>query len=510
MKLSARTIALLAVSSLFLMAGVFYDATAIHTNQYWTTGNRTLYVGDWSSVDGGGGGGGGGHGSGPSDLASCTLAQPCATLQGAINKVPHHVKDQIDIVAAPGTYAGAYIEDISVNPFLNGGDAGAQFRVRGSTAQITMGGGDGGSNNVIVVSCTNISGSTLNNCVAAVGSADGGTPGWTTDELAGKLFAVTSGTGSPQKAMVTGNNANSFSYGTTLTPQPANGSVVQFQENVSHINVGVKFPVEPNGYASTADYGFVVSGTTTGLGSGTVVIKNFDFISTYGGVKGAANSSIDVLECSFGNTSYGITNTGAISGQNLPASRMFAKSCSFTVPGPFYAGGPLYAIGCYGILGGAVAGGVLGAGQQSNAGIVQLVYSRFVGNGASNTYGVLASSGTAATVTGVSINNYRLGLSASTGGRITAAYTDLSNCLTGAAIATGIGTAMDLEYVTGTANTVGISVDGCSALINSSTTVTGTTELSIDGVAGTYTALRAATPTALPTTASPKGGRIYQ
>jgi hypothetical protein len=230
------------------------------TRKLVTTASMNLYVGTTGS-----------------DSNLCTSATyPCATIQGAVNKVPKRIRHPVVITVGAGTFtAGARISGFAFEDPANI-STGSSLLITGTfaTATPTTGLATG-----TVASAT--AGSTSTWGTVTVTGA-----GWTTNDLRGKFLVITSGTGAGTVRVISSNTATVITvaglFG-TLNPAPAAGSTFAIQQAATVISGDLTSAPGPGSPTLPAAAAFVIEGMQSPLASSAAnnfVIQRFKIAST--------------------------------------------------------------------------------------------------------------------------------------------------------------------------------------------------------------------------------------
>jgi hypothetical protein len=438
-----------------------------------------------------------------SDAFDCSSADAgCATIQGAWSKLPSELRHVATINLAAGTFSGAYLAGVRRGVPASAAN-GAYIRITGTLANSTLATGTatGSATSVTAPTTSPVVWGTLNDTGQS----------WTVNDLRGRLLVITSGAGAGVILPIVSNTA------TTVTVPAASftftaGSGYAIQDSASIISTNVSLPASATGAAS-ANYGaflvdlaeqhgqnstglFIEKVKLSGSGRGIVISGGGGDVSLYYSQASLANSVLSGLSRSGGFTatlyySALVMTSGTASFINMGASSNAAKTL-FTFS-TFFRGAATSAI-CLGSSGAVLAPSTTHVENfitpiaVNSANEATITFSRIdcssiassTGIGVGSTYG--ASSATNGTMRGQ--------------GRVSFGGVDVSNCTTAVRVdgnAATFGPATGI--VSGTGNTTGWWVQkGGSLLIKSTDTLTGTTEINLEGTAYTLAALRAAGP----------------
>lgn len=220
---------------------------ALKKRQYQTYGNMTLYVG----VDGG------------SDSNACVDgAAPCATVNGALTRVPKNIRHVVTVNLAGGTYT----ENVVMSGYSFSGNG--SLIVQGT--EWTNAPLDGGSNTGTVTSYTAPSVGTV-----TLGSVADTGQSWVTDALKGYYVNITSGAASGTQRVIVGNTATSLSINSAIAGLTA-GATYAIQRPAASIT------------SSTASgITFFVNGLSGGSSTTPVILSDLELTNTSGAGVGA-------------------------------------------------------------------------------------------------------------------------------------------------------------------------------------------------------------------------------
>lgn len=143
----------------------------------------------------------------------CTLALPCITIQAAFNKVPRYVRHQVRVYISAGTFAGATLvgQSIESNVYPT---TGAGISISGTRINATL---TTGPVTGTVTSATQGSGSTFGT-LTVTGA------GWTVNELAGKMLEITGGLAVGNITIIDSNTADVISIVGIFSPSTPNAT----------------------------------------------------------------------------------------------------------------------------------------------------------------------------------------------------------------------------------------------------------------------------------------------
>lgn len=430
-----------------------------------------------------------------SDSNDGSIGSPFLTIQKAIDMVPKRIRHPVTINVGAGNFKGAYISgfcfEYAANPAL-----GNWIEINGTLATASATGLMTGP----VASSTAGSGATWGT-VTVTGA------GWTVNALSGKLFQVVSGTGSTAATpytMIVSNTADTITVaGAWVTgTKPDATSTFAIKEWSTVINSGVIRPLLSSvSTPSTTEYGFFVS--ETGAGNATTGPVRLTKLKTT--IRAAVTYSTEaIIQFDLCRFELSISNAYALTAAALNTykySYMVYRS-SFSgsnSAGWLNGGGNLYYSVCQN---NGTGNCVTVASQQAT-----VLSSTYVLNCAT---GVNSSSGIVS-LPFSKISNCTTGLyiAYATGLQCNLFSSDISNCTTAiSALTSSPGLSIIAQATTGTGNTTAITVSAAvNCYLKSDCTITGATEISLDGVSHTLAEMRAGTPKYL--TNATTGTRVW-
>ena len=424
-------------------------------------------------------------GTSGNDGSSCTSSgTACATINGALAKIPLNPRHDWIVNVGAGNFSGFIV------PAKVTSGSGVNGLIQGTCGASTLASG--------------LQSGTLTSAVASSGSTYGTATrtaaGWTVNDLRGRFISITGGTGSGQSRVIISNTATEISvstWGTTpdststfeiIEPLTVINSPVTFATGAG-TNVSAGFIVEDVGYHPGGSYRMRIDcirvSTATGfqfqLGGGDIEMRSVWFTPT--------TTSAGRMT-GFGRTTF---NNFYVS---LPASGAFWST-----------------LGYYNVQS-LQQGLIMGGATQMQFGGGELtLFDRMTMSGASTsalawgTVGDAQITNSNISATGTCINNAS-GYHSGSGWAVFITGSVLSSC--GTAInSTGNRSFVDLNLVSGTGSTtVNLLSKGGNIRYRSNSTVTGTTEVSLDGVTTDDIAdMRAASPRLLTNT---YGSIIYE
>lgn len=429
-----------------------------------------------------------------SDSNACTSeAAPCLTLQGAINRVPKNIYHAVTVQLGSGNFTGAYITNFTIHP---SSARPVGLIIRGTLISATLATGSATGTATGVTSASGSTFATLTDTNA----------NFTANDLRGKLIEITGGTGSSATAfyVISSNTQTVITLAGGWGTAPVAGSTYAIRDWGTVINAAPTAAQGPDGTSiGTARLlNFVGnSGGSAGItASDPIHIQKLKMSSSGGALSVFDSAAPIVLRWVYtGTTGTGTSlmtwNRGGIYYRN---SYSFCSStCQHMAPAPDSRNpdgsrvtSSMFHAGAYGFV--ETAGYIVisssylyaqtASGIENNVGALlasQIINSRIDCNSTGAT-GIKSSAGSA---TGGNVP-FSLGVSS----------TDISNCATAISLRNPLA-AGTISAVTGSSNTVGMSLTTGSKLkVDATTTLTGTTEVSIDGTTTTLATMRAASP----------------
>lgn len=444
------------------------------------------------------------------DTNSCVaLASPCLTIQGAINRVKHSsaiyvVKHPVTINLAAGTYSSGLATGIYNVPADAYGTDYSWIYFKGAqvTATPTTGSATG----------TLTSWSAQSNATFAVATNSGAT--MTVDDFKGMFLEPLTGTGAtntvafPAKYEIVGNSATAFTLIGAGLPALAAGTTYRVVRPSVFINAGTTPAI------STASPMSLATPKNTSFGLGLVqnqgtgfAVSDIEFTLSSSMLNGIImqDSRLRIFHCRFigasgsGPTAIGQgtsthTNGGLIVFgvySNMTGStngRFFINS---TLGGGVSAPGPAFTAvhivgGIEGInIGGSANGPVVNNCKFETQTVASIV---LLGVGVAQMLN-LRIDGSATGISSVESSSAGLGNTT-----FALSGADISNCTVAGITLQSPLVGAYLTNVAGSSNLVGVKMSrGAVAEISSGTSITGTTEATIDGNSTTWVAMRAAT-----------------
>lgn len=429
------------------------------------------------------------------DANACTATgtSACLTIQGAFDKIPANERHPVTVSIGAGNFAGAVLAGKTVQP-ARGGQAN-YIDVVGTLATETglAASTDGG---VAQTSGTLTAFTAASTSIPALFTDS--TAGWATDDLKGRLIEITSGTGVTATSIyvIVSNTANTLSAQTLTTATAAAGSGYAIRKWGTVITTAVTVDTgNPWGLVNYSAAGLRVSGVLAdgAQGNGLVIEKlAFNIAATRAiEIDTAGRAYLRWVKVDDTSAAPAIWLRGAGaqfvqsyakssgSGTSLIAGNGTTTAVGWTVSQSFIDGGATgVSAGSSGTISSSLitnqttAAISLGTG---NGGTLQMTNSKVTG----------AAAGLAILTSTAGGGYASFGITNSDFSSNTTAFSLLGRGVLGV-----------LGTVTGSANTTAVNLSkGGSLQVGSGTTLTGTSEIVLDGAAAqTFAAMRAATP----------------
>ena len=430
------------------------------------------------------------------DANACTASgtNACLTIQGALNKVPRHIHHPVTITVGAGTFGCAYISDFSFWEPASA-SAGAYLLLQGTLANATLATG--------TATGTSTAATAPSFSPMTFGTITDTTQTWTVNDLRGRFVVV--GT---NIIPIASNTATTITY-VGITSLGTGAGIAYTIQDPSTILSGTACNIPASGVtaqATGASAAMLVLSNAGGNSyqSGTFTIRRMQFTNATGrgiaiidqgatqiqevkfatvagtpifmDVAGAPGSRLRVVNSSFNIPSglSGILNTNTSPGSNV----LFVTNVAMFGDG--FSGLNLF-VRYANIAGTSIALSSAGNVPLSMAGLTEgyVLYNKF-------------DCGSNATSVGIRVIENQTSTNGWVPAQVTMSVVDISNCGTGV-LDNG---AIDFTgLVSGSGNTTALSiVRGGKMEIRSTTTITGTTEISLDGTAYTLADLRALSP----------------
>ena len=206
------------------------------------------------------------------DANPCTASgtSACATLTGALEKLPRNINHTVTIDVAAGTYT----ESPVIGPLTFGG----------TSSGMTISGPTGAAGWAAVAPTTGTATGTLtaytamDNLTATLGTATDSTQSWTVNDLRGAYLTVTSGAANGLQGVIVGNTATELNVNRTFTGLAA-GATYSIQRPSAIISGALT--VRGVGGHATASTGVLISDLQVIAGaSAAVTVQNVTLAST--------------------------------------------------------------------------------------------------------------------------------------------------------------------------------------------------------------------------------------
>lgn len=451
------------------------------TNKPVTTEAMTLYV-DAAGNDGNPG----------------TIGSPLLTIQAAVNKVPKIIRHPVLINVGAGTFDGFAIDNFDFDM----AQYATYLRITGTLADFTTASGPN-------------SGTATGATVGTIASYVYGTltltgAAWTVNNLKGKLLHITGGGGYNAAAVVptqntfviVANTAEIITVAGTLPSGVDNTTTFTIQDWATHVTPTCDLQATNSTLVATPDYCCIqINGIKQSVNA-SIALYNLFLDNTTGlskqGIYGDFGyliaSNIYSLDLSVGVNPVSWSATGRISITNwvfktVTPAITYTLLCSFNSNASvvFYLYGCIYDVPATATLGRLLA-------SNSPIGNYHVTNSLIsVGAAIPLSYGgFITFSGCRIT----SSNGSGLFTASANSGPL---YLQISNCdINNIATVCNVGSAINfvrLDHVVGGTNTTLINAaNGANVFIDSTSTITGTTEILLDGVAKTLAEMRAQNP----------------
>lgn len=433
-------------------------------------------------------------------------AQPLKTIQAAINKIPQQVRHPVSINIGAGNFEGFYLNDFDIN-YLDQATAG--FIMLTGTMQDVVPATGTATGTV----SSAVQGAFATNTYVVVNDAS---QNWTVNDLVGKMFVATGGQGSGQMYPIVANTATQVTLCVCVATTIFNATTTYaIQEPGTNINTVISVPGSaPTGNPSVTAGIYMANNRTKGDRSVLLVRQVKVSPPSVRGVSIADNTAVAFQNCVFSAT--GTTSNFASSG-NAEIGRVTIQGCVFTTTGTsvhLSLGSQTgVAVGAGTILQTMFVGGVVGISAQGQY-IISNCYFSALNTGIRSTGHLWLWQGGS----GLQFHSCTIGLQgAQNQAGLGALMLQLNNpplfnnCTTAIALHGPASTifANSGTGMIGSGNTTAISLSGGARLqYSASATLTGATELSLDGsTASNIANMRAASPKLLTNT---YGTLIYE
>lgn len=435
-----------------------------------------------------------------SDSNSClSVSAPCLTVAGALGKIPKNIYNPTTVTIGAGNFGAFEVNGFNVQPSTTSTANALVIQGTLSTATVATGSATG-----TLTAFAATSGATF--AVATDASQT-----WTIDDLRGKLIEFTGGTGSAATAIyeIASNSAtavtmialSSQSGGATTTYAIRDwGTVINTTLPATSAVVTTVSPDDAAGIRLTNNFTGSTNGNSIAIAKLAVLLSSQTLVT----VSNTNRSLFAWVKLSDGNVSSfaatglrlpdvgGVTLHGSQIDLNSHGIGLLAVGGNFTVTRSFFNGCDVQAS-----VGGRVTyansffrNSTTAAISPNAAGMPgnQVISASRLDTGATGIFGIFETSGV--------------------GIRFIVDTVDISNFTTSAITLTTRAVSASARLVTGTTNGAGIVLTAGAAIqVSASTTLTGTTEVSVDGTGTTLAAMRGAVP---PLVSGPYFSIIYQ
>ncbi len=425
-----------------------------------------------------------------SDSNPGTSLLPFATIPAAIAAIPTDVHHLVTVNVAAGNYGGFAIRGFNI---AQHDSTPAGINVVSPLITATIG---SGSTTGTITSKTNGSLSTPSFFIL-----NDTTQSWTVDALIGLIVEITSGTGLGQQATIITNTATSLEVTAVSFGGATTGSGYTIKDRGAVVNTAAALPLQIGSLTALGTYGAHVSGNRSAAYGTMIQIDGFKFaLNANFAIRCEDSSALRVERCS-------LALSGATSGLGASTLRLdgpgfVAVSKTFINTAGGKDGVSIFGSGLNVTFSTSIVVGV-GTHQFSLGadGTVNFTGCSISGGGIgfSVTEGAILIQGSRVSSTSSQavriISNNATGSRSAPAVMISLSGASISNCGT-AISASGLAFVdASVGLVIGTGNTNGITLThGARMQVSAGSTVTGTTEVSIDGTTTTLAAMRAASP----------------
>jgi len=409
---------------------------------------------------------------------------PFATVQATLNSLPKRIRHPVRIDIGLGTFPGynpAGFDFLAAESV----SAGGYIAIYGSWKSPTL---TSGTESGTATSGTAGSSTTFGTLVDS-------TQSWTTNELEGLQLEITSGTGSGQIVTIASNTSTTITVVGVWTA-PTGTSTYSIRDYGTTISPAINLPASATTAASvTAGSAVLVHTNNAFVGNDYIQIFRQNLAGAATSISVRGGGGVGVMNCKLSSTGtprINVANTAQLRVRNCYSSHTGSafhmivggtdNFASGTVFNSFFRGGGTgirLFNSCAGVISGCQYTDVTVAIELSGAaGFPQCAGVRVDGNNKSGSIGVRAAgSATQTYVPALTMNGM-----------------DISNCASAAVSLTNL-CQLGASALTGTGNAIGLSLNkGARIQVSSSSTITGTTEVSIDGTTSTLATMRAASP----------------
>lgn len=427
--------------------------------------------------------------SGVDATADGSVAHPFLTIQAALDFAPKKLAHPVTIQVGAGTFAGAYVNGFTLAKPADPA-VGASLQIIGTYAAATA---TTGSSSGTATSGTAGSGST-HGTLTQTGA------GWTVDQFAGKLLHTISGTGSGQYFPIVTNSATVLTIAGTWTA-PASGTTFEVLDWATVISPAISRPASPLGAALATNQAFLQAGNVGDYGVSAAISFHIVYealkIAPVAGsgllIFGGPRTCVRRCWLRTTSTANALLTNGGVAGLLVAANVLenvsTASVASFSNIGFVQLSNNWIKGGSFGFsTAGGVAAANLVANYFSGQGSVSVLLSGVLNNSQFNNNKLVGGG-----VAGRGIDCI-IGVTNTAASGMSVQSCDISGYTTAAIRLSGRHTFI-LSSVTGSSNTVGLELNrGSLVNINSATTLTGTTEISMDSATSTLATMRAASP----------------
>lgn len=234
-----------------------------------------------------------------SDLLPCvSSAAPCLTIQGAVNKVPKHLRHRLTITIAAGNYAGFTLSGFTIDPSFQKTTMG--ILIDGTLGDITPATGTATGTATAGTAGSGVTYGTM---------ADGAQT-WTVNNLRGQFVVITGGTGSGQTRVICSNTATIVTIcGTWTAPNATSTYALRAPTSViTSAAAGLLTPTGASILSTAAGIQLLDNSMQAGATATTsfIVIRNM-------GVSIAAGTAVYAI----GDTNYQVTQAQLLTTNGL-------------------------------------------------------------------------------------------------------------------------------------------------------------------------------------------------
>lgn len=421
-----------------------------------------------------------------SDSNTCTATGTgaCLTIAGAVGKIPKSLRNTALVTAACGTYsAGSYIDDFRTSNDLNAPATGTYLQIVGTLSNSTLATG----------TATGTSTAGTAGTPPTFGTLTDGAQTWTVNDLRGRFVTISAGPGAGQRQVIQSNTATSLTIAGDWT-SPGVGSTYAIQDSCAVITGSLSLPAQNNTIAAVASAGSFIIGDSPRSETG-VTLQWFRFTSPTA-VSARTSAQVRLTENQFlcsSVTCVSIANATVVPSRNAFTIPNSAGAAAYT-----FLGGPTASVtASEDFYRGASStnGSVFQTSSPVNASFTNVGIENLA-HGIRANFGAVAVSGSRFdTIPGDCLGTNGQGFTtpATANGSFVAISSNFATC--GSAFNIAGGNGLTTSAITGATNTIIYNLSNGGVIQEASTsTPTGTTEISLDGVSFTVATLRAATP----------------